>query len=361
MLSKRRKISLIYFVTLTLLLVGLVPLVLTVWLLSERSARELRSVENRYQIQLVQEKARQIEMFGQRYGDLVRGLANALELSGNTAVLSSPATESKLGTALKEYPNLLALYVKPAGAESLSLFRPGMFAAGEIEAIADDASGKLNSQELMIGQPQKISLSGESVMTLASPVIFSGQKAASVVAIVSLKEIAKTVVGTNPTSEDELWKAGLPIIFVVNQNGNAVFHADSSLVDSQRSLTSLKIVTEWQQSNSQIQSGLVPFTAEYDGSSFDMIGAYSTARFGKDVYFGVIAMQDERKALASVGEMRTQTWVISMAFACIALIVGVIAARTLTAPILKLSAAAETLASVDLAHPLAHSNSTEIG
>jgi response regulator RpfG family c-di-GMP phosphodiesterase len=357
----KTKVSLLYFVTLTLLLVGLVPLVLTGWLLSERSARELRAVENRYQIQLVQEKARQIEMFGQRYGDLVRGVANALELSGNTSVLSSPATEARLGTALKENPNLLALYVKPADAVSLSLFRPGVFAAGEIEAIANDATGKLNGEELMIGQPQKISLSGESVMTLASPAVFNGRKAADVVAIVSLKEIAKTVFGTNPTSEDELWKAGLPIIFVVNQNGNAVFHADSSLVDSQRSLTSLKIVTEWQQSNSQIQSGLVPFTADYDGSSFDMIGAYSTARFGKDVYFGVIAMQDERKALASVGEMRTQTWVISLAFAFIALIVGVFAARALTSPILKLSAAAEKIASGDLAHRVETRNITEIG
>ncbi|MEP7212396.1 MAG: HD domain-containing phosphohydrolase [Acidobacteriota bacterium] len=361
MSATKTKVSLLYFVTLTLLLVGLVPLVLTGWLLSERSARELRAVENRYQIQLVQEKARQIEMFGQRYGDLVRGVANALELSGNTSVLSSPATEARLGTALKENPNLLALYVKPADSESLSLFRPGIFASGEIEAIANDASDKLKDQELMIGQPQKISLSGESVMTLASPVLFNGQKAAAVVAIVSLKEIAKTVVGTNPTSEDELWKAGLPIIFVVNQNGNAVFHADSSLVDSQRSLTSLKIVTEWQQSNSQIQSGLVPFTADYDGSSFDMIGAYSTARFGKDVYFGVIAMQDERKALASVGEMRTQTWVISLAFAFIALIVGVFAARALTSPIMKLSAAAEKIASGDFAHRVETRNITEIG
>ena len=359
--ATKTKVSLLYFVTLTLLLVGLVPLVLTGWLLSERSARELRAVENRYQIQLVQEKARQIEMFGQRYGDLVRGVANALELSGNTSVLSSPATETRLGTALKENPNLLALYVKPAGGESLSLFRPGMFASGEIEAIANDASEKLNEQELMIGQPQKIALSGESVMTLASPVLINNQKAADVVAIVSLKEIAKTVVGTNPTSEDELWKAGLPIIFVVNQNGNAVFHADSSLVDSQRSLTSLKIVTEWQQSNSQIQSGLVPFTADYGGSSFDMIGAYSTARFGKDVYFGVIAMQDERKALASVGEMRTQTWVISLAFAFVALMVGVFATRALTSPIMKLSAAAEKIASGDFAHRVETRNITEIG
>src|SRR5829696_415917 len=91
------KISLVYFVIFTLLLVGLVPLVLTGWLLSERSARELRAVENRYQIQLVQEKARQIEMFGQRYGDLVRGISNALELSASTTVLSAPATEAKLG------------------------------------------------------------------------------------------------------------------------------------------------------------------------------------------------------------------------------------------------------------------------
>ena len=197
---------------------------LTGWLLSERSASELRSVENRYQFQLVHEKARQIEMFGQRYGDLVRGISNALELSATTSILASPAAEAQLGAALKDNTNLLALYVKPSGAESLSLFRPGVFAAGEIESIASDASEKLVTQELMIGQPQKISLSGESVMTLACPVILNGKKAASVVAIVSLKEIAKSVIGTGPTSEDDLWKAGLPIIFVVNQNGNAVFH-----------------------------------------------------------------------------------------------------------------------------------------
>ena len=67
MTPKKTKVSLIYFVIFTLLLVGLVPLVLTGWLLSGRSGQELRAVENRYQIQLVQEKARQIEMFAQKY------------------------------------------------------------------------------------------------------------------------------------------------------------------------------------------------------------------------------------------------------------------------------------------------------
>ena len=66
MRPKKRKISLIYFIIVTLLLVGLVPLVLTGWMLSNKSGRELTSAENRYQTQLVQEKARQMEMFGKR-------------------------------------------------------------------------------------------------------------------------------------------------------------------------------------------------------------------------------------------------------------------------------------------------------
>jgi len=361
MFPTKPKISLVYFVTITLLLVGICPILITGWLLSERSARELRSVENRYQIQLVQEKARQIEMFGQRYGDMVRGLSQALELSNSTTLLSSTKTEEKLGKMLIENPSVLALYVKPTDADSLSLFRPNVFAAGELDAIASDAAEKLSANDFLAGQPQKVPLSGESVMTLATPVMLDGQKAASVVAVVALKEISKSIVGTNFTTEDDLWKAGLPIIFVVNQSGNTIFHPDSSLVDEQRLQTSLKIVTEWQESNSQIQSGLVPFRAEYGGDSHDMIGAYSTARFDKDVYFGVIAMQDERKALASVGEMRTQTWLISLAFGLVALIIGIAAARALSSPILKLSAAAEKVALGDLSVRVGTKNITEIG
>jgi len=356
-----RKISLIYFVTCTLLLVGLVPLVLTGWFLSERSASELRAVENRYQIQLVQEKARQIELFGQHHSDVVRGVAKALELANSTDILSSPQTEEQLGSTLRENPSVLALYVRPVGAEPLALFRPNALSRTDIDSISEAALEKLMDQPVLIGQPQKLPQSGDSVLTIASPVKMNGQPAASVVAIVSLQEIARAVVGTGATSEVDLWTAGLPIVFVVSQSGKAVFHPDPSLVDAQKSLTNLKIVGEWQESNAQIQSGLVPFTADFEGESYDMIGAYSTVRFSGDVSFGVITMQDERKALASVGEMKTQTWLISLAFAFIALLVGSLAARTLTKPLLKLSAAAEQVAAGDFSTRVETRNMTEIG
>ncbi len=355
------KISLVYFVVFTLLLVGLIPLLLTGWSLSGRSASELRAVENRYQIQLVQEKARQIEMFGQRYGDLAKSLSNALELSNNLDVLSAPQTEQKLSETLQRDPNLLALYLKPVGADTLSLYRPGSIGKNELEAIASDALASSGAEDLFIGPPRRPQSSGESVIAMVSQVNVDNRSIASVVVIVSLREIAKSVVGASTQTEEQLWTAGLPIIFVVNQAGKAIFHPDQGLIDSQKSLSDLKIVDEWQQSNRQIQSGLVPFTAEFGESSYDMIGAYSTVRLGPGSTFGVITMQDERKALASVGEMRSQTWMTSLAFAFFAMLIGSLAARTLASPLLKLSSAAEKIAAGDLSTRVDAGNITEIG
>jgi HD-GYP domain-containing protein (c-di-GMP phosphodiesterase class II) len=358
---KTQKISLIYFVVLTLLLVGLVPLVLTGWFLSERSARELRAVENRYQTQLVQEKARQIEIFGQRYGSLVGGFADALELSNDLNILSSPQTEEKLGETLQENPLLLALYVKPNESESLSVFRSESINKTEIEAIAKDSLAKASKGELFFGQPQKIGSRGEMVMTIAAPVFINKNPSATVVAVVSMRDIARSIVGARSIREEELWKSGLPIVFVVDDRGQAVFHPDDKLVGAQKSLTNLVIVQEWLAANRQIQSALVPFSAEYEGKTHDMIGAYSTVSFGKNLNFGVITMQDEARALASVGEMKSQTWLISLAFALVALIVGFALSRQLTAPLFKLSSAAQKIAAGDFSTRVEAESLTEIG
>ncbi|MGI8788414.1 MAG: HD-GYP domain-containing protein [Pyrinomonadaceae bacterium] len=358
---KPKKISLIYFVIITLLLVGLVPLVLTGWFLSEKSAKELRAVENRYQTQLVQEKARQIEMFGQRYGDLVGSYANALELSNDLSLLSAPQTEEKLGATLKENPNLLALYVKPINGESLSVFRSEAIQKKEIETLSTETLGNLGNEKIAFGQPYRLNSSGEIVLPVASSVVIKNNIAAGVVAIVSLREIARLVGESKQTSDAELWKAGLPIMFVVDEKGRAVFYPDQSVSSNQKPLTDLKIVQEWQQSSRQIQSALVPFTAEYAGEKHEMIGAYSTANFSKDLIFGVIVMQDESKALASVGEMRRQTWLISLVFALIALVVGSVFARKLTAPLLKLVSATKQFAAGDFSTRVETNNITEIG
>lgn len=360
MLPSNKKIKLIYFVIITLLLVGLVPLVLTGWFLSDKSAMELRAVENRYQTQLVQEKANQLEIVALRYRDLVGSYAKAVELNDNLAIISSPQTEEKFSQALKDNANVVALFVKPVQGESLSVFRSEMVEKGEIEQLAQSSFEKINEEKYVFGETQKIRSSGEIVFTVSSPVIINGEVAASVMAIVSVREIAR-VVDALPMTESELWESGLPMVFVIDNKGRAVFHPDKNVVLNQKTFLDLKIVEEWMQTSSQIQSALFPFEASYNGEVHEMIGAYSTANFSKDVNFGVVAMQDESRALASVGEMRRQTWMISLAFAVLALLIGSFFARQLTAPLLKLVAAAQLIAAGDLSTRVETKNVTEIG
>ncbi len=355
-----KKVKLIYFVIITLLLVGLVPLVLTGWFLSDKSGKELRSVENRYQTQLVQEKANQLEIVALRYRDLVGSYAKAVELNDNLAILSAPQTEEKFSQTLKDNPNVVALFVKPTQGESLAVFRSETIQKGEIEKFASSTLVNLSNQKFVFGQPQKIESSGEIVFTVAAPVVIQNQMSAAVMAVVSVREIAR-IMAAQPLTEAQLWEAGLPMVFVVDKNGNAVFHPDQNVTLNQKSFNDLKIVEEWKQTNLQIQSALFPFDAEYNGTEHAMIGAYSTASFSKDLSFGVIAMQDESRALASVGEMRRQTWMISLAFALLALLVGTFFARQLTLPLLNLVAAAQKIAAGDFSSRVETKNITEIG
>ncbi|MFM9905295.1 MAG: HD domain-containing phosphohydrolase [Pyrinomonadaceae bacterium] len=359
--TSSKRVSLIIFVVATLLLVGLVPLVLTGWFLSDKSGRELRSAENRYQIQLVQEKARQIEMFGRRWTSLVSGLSTAFELAHDPAVISSAQTETKLGSILRENPDLLALYVKPIDSDSLSVFRAESISRDDLEAIATEMSLVQGKTKLSIGEPRKITGGSFAVMPFAAVVSIDGVNVATIVAVTSLQTVSQSVVGVASAKEADLWNAGLPIIFVVDKNGQTFFHPDASLTAARKPMGDLKIVQEWIESGLQVQSALVPFTATYDGKSHEMIGAYSTANVADGYNFGVFTMQDEDRALASVGEMRTQTWLISMAFAVFALVAGLFLSRYMTAPLLRLVVAAKEIASGDFSARVDTGNITEIG
>ena len=161
-------------------------------------------------------------MFGKSYGDLVTSISMALELSNDLKILSSEQTERKLGNALQANPNLLAICVKPMQSDSLSVRRSEAISNEDVQAVSLD-SMVTGNQRLQIGKPKTLASTGELAMSFASPVRLNDQVVATVVAIVSLKDIGKSIVGMNPTKEGTLWDSGLPIIFVVNEDGKAIF------------------------------------------------------------------------------------------------------------------------------------------
>ena len=364
MFEKLRRIRLLYIVLGTLLVVGLAPLCMVGWMLSDRSATELRSIEGRYQAQLVQDKARQIELFGQRYREVVTGLARAFELTGGVGVLGQRGSDERLQKAVEGDRNLDALAILPVSGTPHLAYKPDAISREEVNARVNEALAQMAEPGVRIGDPRLIRSSQEMALTIAAPVMGgsdSDEVIAAVVAVVSFQEVFASVQQPVPMSERELLERGMPVIFVVNKEGRAVAHPDARVAFAGRSMMDLKVVQDWSTTGTQVKSALAPFNAERDGQEVKMLGAYATARLDEDAPLGVIAIQDEHAALQSVTDMRRQTLYISLLAASFALLIGFFFAKQLTQPVRELAAGAHRIAGGDFSQRIHVRSRTELG
>ncbi len=364
MLERIGRIRLLYIVLAVLLVVGLLPLGFAGTLLSSRSAEELRSVEGRYQAQLVQDKARQIELYGQRYRDVVTGLARAFEIAGGIKALNDAGYDSRLQKTLEEDPNLIGLAIWPVSGELHRAFQPDYIQRDEVDQRVSEVLAKMNGRGMVVSRPQIIRSGQEMAMTVAAPVMGgeSGHDVvAAVVAIVSFQEVFKAVHQSSSKTERELLDAGLPVVFVVDQSGRAVAHPEASVAFTEKAMTDLKVVRDWQETGNQVQSALEPFTLVRDGHEVSMLGAYASAELDKNSKLGVIAIQDESAALVSVRDMRQQIIWISMVAAMLTLITGFFFAKKLTQPVQELAVGAHRIASGDFSQRIEVKSRTELG
>ena len=364
MLEKLGRIRLLYIVLGVLLLVGLLPLTFTGFLLSRRSADELRSIEGRYQAQLVQDKARQIELYGQRYRDLVTGLARAFEISGGIQALDDKGYDLRLEKTLQEDPNVIALALWPVDGTLHRAFQHDVISLEEVDARVSEVLARMNSRGLVVRGPQVIRSAQEMALTIAEPVLGGPSNqdvVAAVVAIVSFQEVFDVVQQPTSKSERELLDNGLPVVFVVDQNGRAVAHPEASVAFSEKPMTDLKVVQDWQESGAQVQSALAPFSATRDGRTVYMLGSYATAELDKNSRLGVIAIQDEAAALTSVADMRWQIFWISLIAALLTILFGIFFAKKLTNPVQELAGGAHRIASGDFSKRIEVTSRTELG
>jgi len=363
-LIKTGRIRLLYIVLGVLLLVGLLPLAFAGTLLSGRTAEELRSVEGRYQAQLVQDKARQIELYGQRYRDVVTGLARAFEIAGGIRSLNDAGYDSRLQKTLEEDPNLIALAIWPVSGELHRAFQLDVIQRDEVDQRVSEVLAKMNGRGIVVSRPQIIRSGQEMALTVAAPVMGgeSGHDViAAVVAIVSFQEVFKAVHQATSRSERELLDAGLPVVFVVDQNGRAVAHPEASVAFAEKPMTDLKVVQDWQESGAKVQSALEPFTLVRDGKSVEMLGSYATAELDKNSRLGVIAIQDASAALGSVTDMRRQTILISFVAGMLTIVIGFFFAKKLTQPVQELALGAHRIASGDFSQRIDVRSRTELG
>lgn len=364
MLQNLGRIRLLYIVLGVLLLVGLLPLGFAGSMLSSRTAQELRSVEGRYQAQLVQDKARQIELYGQRYRDVVAGLARAFEIAGGIDALNDSGYDTRLQKTLQEDPNLIGLAIWPVDGELHRAFQSDVIRREEVDQRVSEVLARMSGRGLVVSRPQVIRSGQEMALTVAAPVMggeHSNDVVAAVVAIVSFQDVFKAVQQPTSKSERELLEAGLPVVFVVDQNGRAVAHPEASVAFAGKPMTDLKVVQDWMESGAQVQSALAPFTVLRDEQKVEMLGSYATAQLDDNSRLGVIAIQDETAALASVSDMHYQTIWISLVAALLTLLIGFFFAKKLSQPVQELAAGAHRIASGDFSQRIEIRSKTELG
>ena len=364
MLEKLGRIRLLSIVLGVLLLVGLLPLAFAGFLLSGRSADELRSIEGRYQAQLVHDKARQIELYGQRYRDVVTGLARAFEISGGIQTLDDAGYDARLKKTLQEDPNLIALALWPVDGTLHRAFQENVIQSEEVDARVSEVLARMNGRGTVVSKPQIIRSGPEMAWTIAEPVLGgrdNQEVVAAVVAIVSFQEVFNAVQQPTSKGERELLDAGLPVVFVIDQDGRAVAHPEASVAFSEKLMTDLKVVQDWQESGDQVQSALAPFSATRDGRTVEMLGSYATAELDKNSRLGVISIQDEAAALASVSDMRWQTLWISLIAGLLTIFIGIFFAKKLTHPVRELADGAHRIAFGDFSQRIDVKSRTELG
>lgn len=357
---KRRR--LLHIVLGTLLIVGLTPLLFAGWLLAERSASQLRSIEGRYQAQLVQDKARQIELYVQRYREVVLGLSRAFELAGGAPTLDNAG--AKLEQTLQDDPNLIALAILPVSGEPHWAFQPDVINREEMNERLGEVLANMSGRGVVVSRPRGIASGHEIGFTIAAPImggVNESEVTGAVAAIIYFKNSFQAMQESSGKSEQEILAAGLPLVFVVDRDGRAVAHPDDDFAFSERSLRDLKVVQDWLSTGAQVQSALAPFTLERDGQRADLLGAYATVHLDGASRLGVIAMQDERTALSSVTDMRWETKKIGLLAAVIALGFGYFFANRLTQPVSELAAGAQRIASGDFSRRIRVTSRTEIG
>ena len=92
-----------------------------------------------------------------------------------------------------------------------------------------------------------------------------------------------------------------------------------------------------------------------------MLGSYATAELDRNSLLGVIAIQDESAALASVRDMRSQVFFVSLLAATLALLCGFYFADKLTRPVRELAAGATRIAGGDFSRRVKVLGRTELG
>ncbi len=188
------------------------------------------------------------------------------------------------------------------------------------------------------------------VMVMAEPVHPKDQFLGMVALVITLKPITDELIVTNQRSGLEA--------FVVDNAGRLVTSYDPDKVagTDEAAIPIVQKFLDWGGNAPVAETS--PFNLQKGNETVQMLGTYSPT---KKLGWGVIVQRKISDAYATVGEMRRQTYQLGLALVLLSMLVGLLAATTITHPIDLLTRTARSIAHRDFSKRAEIKSNTEIG
>jgi HD-GYP domain-containing protein (c-di-GMP phosphodiesterase class II) len=193
-----------------------------------------------------------------------------------------------------------------------------------------------------------ITVGNDVVMVMAEPIQQKDRFLGMVAAVMTLKPITRELVDTKQRTDLEA--------YVVDNAGRLVTSYDPDKVAG-TDMVAIPIVQNFLDSGQRV-TGNSSFPLQKGKEIVEMLGTYSpTQKLG----WGVIVQRKTSDAYATVTEMRRQTFELGLSLVALSLLVGLLAATTITHPIDLLTRTARSIAQRNFTERADIRSHTEIG
>ncbi|TKJ29362.1 hypothetical protein CEE39_09235 [bacterium (candidate division B38) B3_B38] len=328
-LKKRRKI--LYSLLLILFLVGLVPLLISDWMLIQINRDVLETNQKILQQNVAASLASEISIFLERFIEQVRNITLAVETSlqrgGRTSSMMGSDSYEILESYIKKYAHLRKIFLLDNMAKGIQAGYT--FSDETIDEYLRQGFESARQGKEYLSRPRTLAELQETVVVFSYPLIPQREIMGVVSAVVSLSPIQRLITERRVSGYT---------IYTVDDRGYLFAHSNPDRALAQEDMSSVKLVQEFFKAKGKT-SGTISFKLPTQNKSRNMVGTYVPIA---NVGWGVFIQVEQRLAFYSVIVMIKQTLFWGLIVCGLVIIVGIIFARKISDPIQKLAKAAHS-------------------
>ncbi|MGA3327487.1 MAG: HD domain-containing phosphohydrolase [Terriglobia bacterium] len=352
--GKRTRVRILYIILLILIFSTVIP----VWFYGDKmqslNRERLETQERVLQTITSQSLSQVISLYMENLNQQLKELSDTVVPLAIHIPAAKIPSDPDLRLALEHFvadrPTVLSAAVLNDQARFVQSEAPNFNATGDPFLGKSLVAAFTAAQQGQGYRSNPITVGNDVVMVMAEPIQQKNRFLGMVSAVVTLKPITHELVDTNQRSGLEA--------YVVDNAGRLVtsYNPDDFAGADMRTIPIVQKFHYWGGRAPVVETS--PFLLLKDNQMVQMLGTYApTQKLG----WGVIVQRKTSDAFATVAEMRRQTLELGLSLVALSLLVGLLAAKTITHPIDLLTRTARSIAQRDFTQRADIRSHTEIG